>query len=428
MGDAPEARKRFTAGIDVFEKQVKADPKMAMFRSDLLTAYNKLGDLVISTDPREAQGLYEKSLEQALAVLKLDAKSGEAQYNAAMSHLRLANVRLHLGKPRDARSSCLECMGLLRPLAADDGKNTESMRDLANSYQVLAKIHQALDEIGTARTALAEAQSRFEALLARTPRDLRVRRDLLTARNLLGDLCVQRLNDRATAREQFQKSFKIAEELAAAEGADSISQYDLVVGRARLGMLALSSAEPEEALMHFKEAETLLARLEKAGKLKGTGDYMPSARQLREYQEQCRMVQKAADDLDFVLKQSPSTAAQLLILRVQMLSKRGKHAEAAATTEKLAERVTKNPMQRLALARCHALCAAAVAHGKKEADWTKDEKEARAKYTTAALEELQKAVEVGLKDAALLEADNDLEAVRGAEGFRKLMGELKKDL
>jgi tetratricopeptide (TPR) repeat protein/tRNA A-37 threonylcarbamoyl transferase component Bud32 len=428
LGEVPEARKRYAAGIGVFEKLVKADPKMALLKTDLLTAYNVLGDLVLPVNPREALGLYEKSLEQALAVLKLDAKSGEAQYNAALSHLRVASVRLQLGKPKDARPSCLECMEILRPLAADDGKNTEPVRDLACSYQVLAKIHQALDEPGPARTALAEALSRFEAIHAKAPKDLRARRDLLTTRNQLGDLCLQRLNDRATAREQYQKSFKIAEELAAAEGADTISQYDLVVGRARLAMLAIYSAEPEEGLKHLKEAETLRDRLEKAGKLKGTGDYLPSAAQLREYQEQCRMVQKAADDLDFVLKQSPSTAAQLLILRVQMLSRRGKHAEAAATTEKLAERVTKNPRQRLALARCQALCAAAVGQGKKEADWTNDEKEARAKYTTAALEELQKAVEVGLKDAALLEADNDLEAVRGAEGFRKLMGELKKDL
>ncbi len=425
-GEAAEARRCFQEAVAAYERLVLVDPVSARFQRDLLVGLNKLGDLLVVLEPpAKALEAYEKSLKYARAVWELDRKNPQAQYDVALGLLRVASTQLELSRLADARANSERALELLRPIVADDPHNLEARRDMAHAYQYVGLIRQNEGDHAAAREALTASVERFEELRKLDPKDARRRRDLYIAYNKLGDLYWQKLNGVTTARDYFVRSLQLVDELdRESKGAASI-RYDVVMGHARLGLLASQAAEYDEALKQLGQAREVVEALDKAGVLAGAPNYMPRQKQLDEWVDQCKQGRRAGEDLDWVLKQPQPLRANLLILRVKILSRQGKHAEAAQAVEKLTGLLTNNPLQKLALARTHALCAAAVGRGKKPEALSPEEKEARARYVKQALAALESAVEAGFKDAARLETDTDLEAIRGEDGYRKVAEKLK---
>src|SRR5262249_35442352 len=123
----------------------------------------------------------------------------------------------------------------------------------------------------------------------------------------------------------------------------------------------------------------------------------------------------AGKDWDRALALNAAPANELVFRRSRALSlaRAGDHARAVAEANALAEAkgATGNTLYDLACV-C-ALAAAAV----------QDDAKLQDQYAARAVELLRQAVARGYKDAAPLKKDTDLDALRGREGFKRLVAE-----
>ncbi len=143
---------------------------------------------------------------------------------------------------------------------------------------------------------------------------------------------------------------------------------------------------------------------------------MQDLRDLDERIEQCEKAERAAGDLDFALRQPAGEVPRLLAARAAVLARRGQHADAAATADRLAALEPGSAGHFYDAACGYSLCAGAVGAG----NWA-----LREKYAARAVELLRQAVRAGFKDVAHVKRDSDLEPLRQRRDFQKLVQELE---
>jgi hypothetical protein len=108
-----------------------------------------------------------------------------------------------------------------------------------------------------------------------------------------------------------------------------------------------------------------------------------------------------------------------------VLVRRGRHADAAATADHLAERAA-NAVMVYNTASIYSRSVAAVAPGKKPDELKPEERSLRERYGARALALLRQAVKAGFKDAARVKRDSDLDPIRDRPDFQKLLRELEQ--
>jgi tetratricopeptide (TPR) repeat protein len=423
LGDSKAAAALFERGLRVAEELHKTDLNDARFRRDVLVACNKLGDL-LSLGGRAEKALhsYQKSFAQAEAIVALDASNAEARHDLALGHVRICDCQLQLKRLSEARAQALKGVELLRPLVQADPKNSDYANALGSVLLRVGQCTRAAGDIPAARAAFADAAQVFGQLLKAHPDNPRFERDLLIAWNNQGDICVEYLNDLKAGGEHYRKSFALAEGLARRHPDSVEDQGNLALGLNRLGQHPLQAAEHARAIEHYQRADGILRQLQGKGKLPV---YLPRRADIQRLILVCGFAQRGANDLEFALAQPTAAARLMLVQRVQLLTRGGRHAEAARVAEKLRALGPDSATVLFDTARCYALCAAAVAPGKMAGELTDEERAERARYTARSLELLTRALERGFRNLPRLEADSDLTAVRGEEDFRKLLQRLR---
>ena len=131
-------------------------------------------------------------------------------------------------------------------------------------------------------------------------------------------------------------------------------------------------------------------------------------------------------DLDFALQQPANEVPQLLDMRLRSLLKEQKLSAAAETTAKMKERAGDKAEQLYNAACAYALCAEAARQAKSPVAGAPGSEN----LAEEALALLKQAVAKGLKNAAHMKRDKDLDALRARVDFQKLLAKLeaaKKD-
>jgi eukaryotic-like serine/threonine-protein kinase len=425
-GERDAARSLYAEAIRLSEELLETDREDARFRRDVLVAQNKMGDLLMALgQPGQALGHYRTSFAHAEGLAKGPASSAEARFDLAWGHMRLAEAGLALNRPDQARGDADKAVQVLRPLAEGDPKNADLRTALGSAYLRVGRAARAADA-PAARAAFTEAARTFGALVKAHPEVARFQRDLLIAYNNQGDVCLEVLNDRPAAGSLYRQSFALAEALAHRYSDSLEDQTNLVLGLGRLGQHALQGAKHAAALRYYDKALAVVRRLDKQGRLQGAPVYLPRAPAIERQLTLCRFAQRGARDLEFVLAQPPEAAKALLVQRAQILTREGKHADAAQAAEKLRELGPNDAAVLFDVARCYALCAVGVAPGKKAGELSKEELAERGKHVARAVEALGQAVERGFRNLPRLEADSDLAGVRAEPGYREVVERLKR--
>jgi hypothetical protein len=73
----------------------------------------------------------------------------------------------------------------------------------------------------------------------------------------------------AAARDLFQRSLKVAEELAKADPQNSVATFDVVLSHLRFIGLAAQEANVEELQEHVAAANELLSKMDAKGQVRG---------------------------------------------------------------------------------------------------------------------------------------------------------------
>jgi tetratricopeptide (TPR) repeat protein len=300
----------------------------------------------------------------------------------------------------------------------------QAQSDLAAAYEARGDAALRQGDAGAARDAYGR---RLEAddLLARDPATALAPRPRALVLDKLGQAC-QRAGDAAGARTAYSKSQELRDALAKEDADSFAAQLELLTGCLRLAELELAEYRFAEALPWYERARRVLDGMDAAGQLKGQPQLTRVSQGVDRAVAVCKAAPRAVEDLEFAAGQPAPLASSLLLIRGMVLVRRGQHAAAAETIDRLRGLKPKDPNTLYDAACCLSLCAAAVAPGKAADQLGDEEKATRGKYVAAAVEALKDAVQAGYRDLAHLQADADLEAVRQEAGYREAVERLRK--
>jgi serine/threonine-protein kinase len=296
-------------------------------------------------------------------------------------------------------------------------------RTTAWAYLTLGDIFLRIE--GQSGQALQEYQRGLEICQRRAtddPKDAQAQRDLSISYTKLGDVYL-RLGRTADALKAYQDDLAIRQRRATDDPHSFEGQTDLAVSYSKLGQAEQQALAFESAAAWYGQGLTVLKTLDQQGKLQGTrfANWMGIIEKAQAF---CSAAVRAVASLEFALAQPKAEVPRLLSARCGVLARRGQHAEAAVTAEKLA---ALHPVAagNVYNAACGLAQCAAAAGKPPKPDPTLGER-----YAARAVALLAQAQTSGyFKDPAhaeLLQIDKDLDPLRARVDFKKLAAAVGK--
>jgi serine/threonine protein kinase/tetratricopeptide (TPR) repeat protein len=424
LGDARAATASYRRAVDLAREVLAAEGSFDA-RQEVAAASASLGDAAAQlNDLTAARAAYQDALDLQQACLKARPDSVVTRRNLALAHDRLGDVALRGQDPRAARDEYLRALAYREQLATADPYNPFFRRELSVAHGKLGDLSEQLNDAAAARDSYGKALERFEQLEALNAGDPQAVRDVAVAYLKLAGL-EQRLGSTPRAREDYARALKRFEQLAAADADNAQAKIDLARTYRGAGVAARLVHDYAQAARHFEQGVALLHQLDAQGKLRDQPWYQAWLPEEQEWLAFCRAALRAVDDLDFALAQPPASAKVLLVIRARALAGKGRHAEAAATAEKLRALAPEDGANLYDVACCYALCAAGVAPATVPDRLSPEESATRARYVTRALQDLAAGVERGYRDMPHLEFDPDLAALHSEKEYLQLIGRLK---
>jgi eukaryotic-like serine/threonine-protein kinase len=421
LGQAAAARDAYRNSLDVRRKLSDADPASAQARRDLSVSYDRLGGVSLRLgDVPAAREAYNASLDICRRLAEADRENATAQRDLSVAYEKVGDMSLKLNDPQAARDAYRQALDISRRLAEAGPASDFAQHDLAASYSKVGDASLRLGDARAARDFYRRALDIERKRVDADPANTEARRDLLVAYNKLGGASLG-LGDVPGGRDAYRSALDVARQLADTDPTNVQAQADLVLSLFRVGQVHQQEAEYRQAAGCYGRAREVLRRLEEQGKLRGQPRFAQQQKDLEQRIAFCR----AAEDLDFALRQPAGMVPALLDLRLRALARRGRHADAVATADKLHDLPPGGPLQLYNAACGYALCVGAVAPGKPTEQLSADEKAARERYAARAVAVLREAVAKGYKDVAHLKKDTDLDPLRGRDDFKKLLAELE---
>jgi tetratricopeptide (TPR) repeat protein len=402
----------------------------------------------------DAEGTYQDRLEAAAPLTSLadaalqqgDLAAARAAYRQALDVLdgaarmrpdgigarraivgvrdRLGDLALRERNLPAARDEYRAVLAECERLTAADPFNPLLRRELSIAHYKVAGISEQLNDVPAALASYARALERLEELEANQPQDAQAVHDVAAVYQKLTWLEAW-AEHAGKAREYGGRALRRYERLAAADPANVLTQNDLAVMYDTAGKSAAVLRDYAEAARCYEQAAALLCPLtagERFQNVPGSATWLPQfVGQMTFYRSACR----AIDDLEFALAQPPSWARQLLMIRARALARQGRHAEAAATAEKLRALAPEDGSNLFDVACCYARCAGGVGPPDEPERLSHEEAATRARYVAQAVRDLAAAAEHGYTDLPHFEYDRDLTALRGDKAYVEVVHRLK---
>ena len=237
----------------------------------------------------------------------------------------------------------------------------------------------------------------------------------------------QQLGNVPAAREAYQKGLDIFLKLVQADPTNAEAQSDLAYSLLKRGLVEKSADDFPAAAKRLEQSVGILTKLNQEGKIANQPLYQGWLKSGKWQLQLCNAAPRAIDDLGFALAQPRDMAPQLLAIRGRALARRGKHADAAATAEKLVALDPKDGDNLSMAAGVYALCSAPVAAAKPSAEVSADEKQLQERYTARAVELLTQADAADYFHVAdnriALQYEHNLDPLRNRDDFKKLLAE-----
>jgi Trypsin-like peptidase domain/Tetratricopeptide repeat len=216
---------------------------------DLSASYDRLGNVIRSSNQAEALRVFQAALAIDELLVRQAPENASYQYELSISYERIAGL-MAASDPAEAERLYLAAVDEFERLAAADRDDIDYQRGLSRCYRRLGILAAAYDRAkaeGFHRAALAKAEE-----LSANDRDNNDYWDDIALSNTnLGDLAAS--TDRTEAHRLHSAALDIRKRLLENEPANRYYQRELSISYERLGNLAMDS-NPAEAQRFHREA------------------------------------------------------------------------------------------------------------------------------------------------------------------------------
>jgi serine/threonine protein kinase len=223
----------------------------------LFEVHDSIRDLSGATEARRL--ILERAQEY------LDSLAGDSRTDPgllrelATAYQRLANVQgnksdANLGNTAKALENFRKAIELRQTALALEPRNQDLRRELAEGYTTLAPYLSTADDKKAARDLQKEALSILETLSVSNPEDRRIQLALGLSYERKGAFLVNDNNDQEGAREAYEKSLRIYENLLRIDPGNEEYRTRVSFGHKHLGSLLAVQNRLDEALDHYRQA------------------------------------------------------------------------------------------------------------------------------------------------------------------------------
>ncbi len=357
--------------------------------------------------------------------LQANPDSDRAKSNLATSYSLLGDMSLELRRdPAASLNYYQDAMRLreavyLQPRDPQDGAGAKRVRQgLTETYSRMGATYMRNGDPRQARDYFQKTMALCEELVQRDPKDLIARQDLARTYYAVGEMSF-RLNEPAAGKDYYTKCLEIREQLYRDHPTDPRIMQELALWCGTLGNASARTGDHQDALQHYKRSLELCKQLAVIDPKKldyqrylGTAHYRLGTALLelgepasQSFRESLKVRQTLAD--------ADPTNAKRKIELLGALAHCGEHVKAARIAEQLCKEKPKDQEILIASACCYAWCSTVPS-----------DETVRRRYAESAIDALTRCVELGFKDVSTLETDPDLAPVRNTPEFRKIVEKL----
>ncbi len=418
LGQHANAEEAYRKALAILEKLAAEYPVVPQYRLRLTRGHNNLGNLLNVRGQRvEAEAAYRQALAiQEKLVAEYPAVPDYRQELSRAYH-NLGTLLDDLGQGAAAEVAYRQALAIQVKLVAEYPAVPDYRQEFADTHDNLGNLLKGLGEHAKAEAAYHQALAIQEGLVADYPAVPEYRHKLALSHNNQGIL-LQDLGQHPNAEEAYRKALAILEELAAEYPA--VPEHRLVLGATQLnfGELLRITNQPEQALLWHTRAMATLEDVLRQVKvdaralnlLRNTHAGRATALDaLKRHAE-------AAKDWDKVIELSPEVERPSF--RMDRATSRVRAGQVEAAIREV-EELTKNADANTLY---NAACVFALAADRPdEPGGTLSNQECAQR----AIALLQQAVSEGWKNAEHMKKDDDLNALRQRDDFRKLLAELE---
>lgn len=263
--DAGASLKSHQAALDLAQGAVDAGDRANELRRALAGTTLDVGDVLNKKGKvDEARALFEKSL-QLRRELAIEAGDDDpiARRDLAVGLGRVASALMAANRPADALALCVESNRLRdATLRGDqDPSIKRARRDLLNGRKLEARCLGALGRYDDQAESLKAITKTAEEIAALDGEDTRSAKDVADAFEKLGDALAS-IGDQAGAAEAY-RAMGVGVERLRAMKAENIGSFEVSLG-SRLGSVLLESGDAPGARAQFEMASTVAEALAKA--------------------------------------------------------------------------------------------------------------------------------------------------------------------
>lgn len=314
-GKRDEARAKLQHAIRLLNELVAENPKSTRYRVNLGKCHNDLGVL------HEDCGENEKSRLAYQAAIRIREELLRGTSDPSIESLReLAQSRRNLGLllerlgELDAALAALKLDLQSRQKIAQAGPGeTQHRVELANSHFHLANVYQKLRQPREAHAAFRESLQRQQRLCEEFPDNLQYRNTLAGTRLGIG-LIYRSQRDYRKALAEFAEAVRIFVDLVKS-APDHIGYKRSLAGLLNdTGALRIQLANRNSAVSDLRQAESILGKIEEAGKLTESDRSTRATARLNlglvtaDRVEAARILRRARDDYRQLIRLNPNAA------------------------------------------------------------------------------------------------------------------------
>jgi eukaryotic-like serine/threonine-protein kinase len=421
LGERREAEEGYRAAIGQYEQLLFESPDVPPYRFELALSHNNLGVLLVELGKRpEAAAAYRQALGLHEKLAAEFPTVPEYRRQLAVSQHNLGVVLRELKDRQAAEAAYRRALELRQQLMSAFPEDPAYRQELAGTHLNLGIL---LREMGRndAEPEYRRSLELREKLVAENPAVGAYRHDLALTYNSLGIL-LYGLKKRPDAEAAFRRALELQEKVAAEFPALPDYRIDLAGSYVNFGRLIRDDGRALESLDWFAKAIPLLEGiLEQDARVSAARSFLRNAYANRaESLDRLNRYGEAVAAWDRAIElDEGSMRSRFRLPRAYGLSRSGKHREASAAVDELAQIANLDGATLFNLACVEAQCAAAA----------RDDPALRESYAARAFALLGRARSAGyFKDATgidQLRKDGDLDALRGRDEYRQMLQELE---
>jgi len=266
LGDTQGALESLRKALGVRERLAKLEPSNRDIQEDYATNIVRLGELSVTLGkPREAIDYYRSALPIAEKLLAADASSKSMRtkfYSVYFAIGRVMGVPTipNLGDTRDALENLQKAIDGNEALAAENPATPTFRQVLGADYSNIAQVQAADGNQAESLASNRKALALDEDLVKENPVNTLYRRQLAVQYGNIGDALIAS-NDLKEALEYCRKAVVIWEALVATDPADAYVHRDSAVGYCVLATSLAKNDDPAGARANFEKALQIFQEL-----------------------------------------------------------------------------------------------------------------------------------------------------------------------